>query len=275
MITRCSSSITDLYRSGLQLLKDAPEIDSRVGKTKELFNVCFILDDIRSRKILDPMRRQSEEYIKKELAWYFSKTNRVAFILQASRFWEKVTDDGIHVNSNYGEKAFKPDPVRSQYDRVLVELSEHPNSRRAVIVYMTPYVLRKIASTNDFICNIYSQFCIRDGKLDQVLYTRSCDFIFGWCNDVPFFTVLQEMLATDLGVGLGAFTQVIGSLHIYERHFNLLNFEYTKSYGATEKMFPPMVKRDVEILKSYPKVYDSDINTDFSRVLFGYERQKI
>lgn len=263
-----SDNVTDLYMQGLRHLRLMPDVESRVGKTKEACGVVLELSDIRSRKILEPLRRQSENYIKAELIWYFSQTNKVAPILKASSFWKDVTDDGITVNSNYGEKAFEVDsPATTQFDRVCWELDEHPNSRRAMILYMTPQVMRKMTKTNDFICNIYSHFLIRNGRLDQYLHTRSCDFIYGWGNDLPFFTLLQEMVAVELDVKPGRFIQVIDSLHLYERHFPLLQAEFGKWYPEAMKMFPALVVADVLWLANFNDVKVP--NTDFAKSLMS------
>ena len=50
---------------------------------------------------------------------------------------------------------------------------------------------------------------------------RSSDVILGIAYDVPAFTLFQEILANELGVGLGTYTHVSNSLHIYEKHFEM------------------------------------------------------
>jgi len=67
---------------------------------------------------------------------------------------------------------------------------------------------------------------------------RSSDVIFGIAYDVPAFTLFQEILANELGVGIGTYTHVSNSLHIYERHFELAekilepeNFESSQSWA--------------------------------------------
>ena len=47
-------------------------------------------------------------------------------------------------------------------------------------------------------------------------------YIFGIAYDIPAFTLFQEILAEQLEVGLGSYTHMSNSLHIYERHFEMV-----------------------------------------------------
>jgi thymidylate synthase len=51
---------------------------------------------------------------------------------------------------------------------------------------------------------------------------RSNDIAIGMLYDVFNFTMLQELLAVELDVELGTYTHMVGSLHIYEKSYNLL-----------------------------------------------------
>jgi thymidylate synthase len=48
---------------------------------------------------------------------------------------------------------------------------------------------------------------------------RSQDAVFGLGNDVPFFSLVQEMVAQLVGIPMGALTVFVESLHVYERHW--------------------------------------------------------
>jgi len=65
------------------------------------------------------------------------------------------------------------------------------------------------------------QFLVRDSKLHAIVYMRSNDAIWGLPYDVFLFTMLQELLASELGLQLGTYTHTVGSLHLYEKHFDL------------------------------------------------------
>ena len=50
-------------------------------------------------------------------------------------------------------------------------------------------------------------------------YMRSNDLWMGFPNDVFQFTCMQIYLAMRLGLDLGTYTHIAGSLHLYERDF--------------------------------------------------------
>jgi len=52
---------------------------------------------------------------------------------------------------------------------------------------------------------------------------RSNDVVFGYKNDYAWQVHVHEQLANDLGVIPGEIHWNVGSLHVYERHFNLVS----------------------------------------------------
>ena len=78
-------------------------------------------------------------------------------------------------------------------------------------------------AVKDVPCTLTLQFFIRDGKLHQIASMRSSALIFGISYDVPAFTFFQEMFANELNVELGTYVHISNSLHVYERHFDMLN----------------------------------------------------
>jgi len=59
---------------------------------------------------------------------------------------------------------------------------------------------------------------IRDESLDAVVSMRSNDAVLGLPYDVFLFTFLQEMMAVELDLKLGAYHHFASSLHLYEKH---------------------------------------------------------
>jgi hypothetical protein len=52
---------------------------------------------------------------------------------------------------------------------------------------------------------------------------RSSDIILGLAYDVPAFTIMQEVMANELGVELGEYVHTSNSLHCYQRDFEMLD----------------------------------------------------
>jgi thymidylate synthase len=70
-------------------------------------------------------------------------------------------------------------------------------------------------------CAVNTQLFIRDDKLHQIVTMRSSDLILGIPYDLGIFTMLQEVLAFDLGVDVGSYVHHSNSLHIYDRNFEI------------------------------------------------------
>ena len=97
-------------------------------------------------------------------------------------------------------------------------LTEHPESRQAVIHIKQPRNLVEYP-TKDVNCTVCLQFFVREEKLYMTTYMRSNDIWMGFPNDVFQFTAIQICLAMKLGYGLGTYTHVAGSLHLYQRDY--------------------------------------------------------
>lgn len=222
-------SFTDAF-VGLAKLVNNPEYvcQPRGMKIKEHLGVKFVITNPRDRLLFIPERKFSLSYMMGEILWYISGNNSTEWISNYSQFWSNISDDGVTANSAYGSRIFKPhdricgaEHDWTQWQYVIDELKRDPDSRRAVIHIRSPK--DSMLAVKDVPCTLTLQFFIRDGKLHQIVSMRSSDLIFGISYDVPAFTFFQEMLANELGVELGSYVHISNSLHVYERHFEMLD----------------------------------------------------
>ena len=58
---------------------------------------------------------------------------------------------------------------------------------------------------------------IREGKLSMITYMRSNDLYLGFPHDIFCFTLLQELVARSLSVGVGTYKHMVGSMHLYDQ----------------------------------------------------------
>jgi len=257
------NTITEVYVKILRALKNRGHVrDSRAGKTLELIDVATVLKNPRTRYIIEPYRKHSLNYIVREIDWYLSGDYNAEPIARAAKFWQTIQDTSGKINSNYGAKLFYEKIYgESQFDRVIAHLKKFPNSRRAIFFFnLYPMDWIQMDTTQDYVCTIYGHAIINNGKLDLLIYMRSNDVIWGWSNDVPFFTLLQEMMATELGLPVGTYYHHAGSMHIYENFFYRLDGSEFSDFNAfLETPFAPLVPADVEALRKR----DYSLNTDF------------
>jgi len=197
----------------------------RGQKIKEKLGVSFTIRNPRDRIPYVAGRKFSISYMVAELLWYLSANDKTEWISKYSAFWKDISDDGVTANSAYGARLFEKHPKIAdgryrQWQYVVNELNRDSDSRRAVMHLRVP--ADSIDAALDVPCTLSLQFFIRNEELHMIVNMRSSDLIFGIAYDIPAFTLFQEILAGQLGVGLGTYTHMSNSLHIYERHFEMV-----------------------------------------------------
>lgn len=203
-----------------QLLKNGDNVDNG---TKELLNQTFEVNP-KQPVILSPERKVSPYYLAGELLWYLMGSNSTKQIAYYSKFWNKISDDGVTNRSAYGYRMFNKFEDNlgtgvdfNQFYKVIETLEADPNSRQAIISLYLPHNKQ----TKDEICTLNLQFFIRNDALHMIVNMRSNDIILGTANDIFMFSIIQQILAVKLGVEVGKYYHNAASLHLYERHFKM------------------------------------------------------
>ena len=179
----------------------------------EIINAITVIRDPTRNIMKSEIRKLPMRYAIGEMLWYLSGNNSLKEIQKYTSGWDRMSDDGITVNSNYGY-CIKHKFGFDQWEFVKNELKKNPNSRRAVIHI-------KEASdkdSKDINCTVCLQFFIRNNKLYMTTYMRSNDLWMGFPYDVFQFTNMQVLMSMELGVELGTYTHISGSLHLYKRN---------------------------------------------------------
>ena len=192
--------------------------DRTGAKTIELLGASFIADENAI------FGTPNEDYIQKELEWYDSESTNIYDISnEPPKAWKMTANDHGEINSNYGNLIYNAKHYK-QYYNVLSELRGNEDSRRASMVYQRPsiWVDYDANGKNDFICTNAVTYYIRDDQLHCVVQMRSNDVVFGYKNDYAWQQNVLESLSQDLGINPGFITWQVQNLHVYERHFHLV-----------------------------------------------------
>jgi thymidylate synthase len=226
-------SVKDIREFFIGELNDGEfTIDKTGQKTIELFGASFLAT---APSIFGT---PSEEYIKKEIAWYESMSTNIYDIntesgADAPAAWKYAADKHGNINSNYGHLIYS-EKFYSQYQNVLEELLKNPDGRRATMVYNRPSIWKEYneGGKSDFICTNAVSYYIRDGILHAVVQMRSNDVVFGYKNDYAWQLYLMEKLCFDYNneeryvngniIQPGMMMWQVQNLHVYERHFHLV-----------------------------------------------------
>ncbi len=162
-------------------------------------------------------RKMNLQYIKEEFKWYLRADPFDASICEHASMWKKIQQPDGRFHSNYGQYWFGSQQGARW---VLETLRDDSDSRQAIIPMLNKDHLYK--GNTDIVCTESISFRIRDGKLNMSVNMRSNDAIFGITNDVPAFSFLHEMIAVVLNIPVGNYCHKADSLHVYERHFKML-----------------------------------------------------
>lgn len=194
-----------------------------VGSTTiEIVNASFIADE---ESIFGEV---NWDYVKREEEWYNSQSLNVNDIPGgAPAIWKAVADQDGFINSNYGWCIYSADNGH-QYECAKTELQLNPESRRAIMIYTRPsmwmdYNKGEQKRRSDFMCTNDVQYLIRDGALHAIVQMRSNDAVFGYKNDRAWQMHVLTKLARELNVPVGNLYWNVGSLHVYARHFTLVD----------------------------------------------------
>ena len=187
---------------------------SRDGGVKgEVLNAITVIKDPTRGIVQSDIRKMPMRYAVGELMWYLSGNRDLSAIQNYTKAWDRMSDDGKTVNSNYGW-CIQHKYGFDQWEYVKDMLQTDPLSRQAVLHIKTA----DNTPSKDVNCTVCLQFLIRDGKLHATVYMRSNDIWMGFPYDVFSFTAMQCKMAMELGVGIGTYTHIAGSLHLYERN---------------------------------------------------------
>lgn len=204
----------DLARKG--------EVISGETATKELRNYSFEVLPYQYMTSFTA-RRFNLRYCLAEWAWYLRGDRFDTSIEQYATLWKKIKTADGGFNSNYGQYIFG----ERQFDWVVDSLVRDPNSRQASIQLLSRDHM--YAGNPDVVCTHGINFQIRNGRLDMTVMMRSNDAIFGLTNDVFCFGQLLLMVHSALtrerysGLKVGTYTHFACSLHVYERHWDMLD----------------------------------------------------
>lgn len=233
--------VLDVREVFVQKLNDRDFVTDKTGvRTIEIVGASF--------KATEPLifGEVNEDYVSREIAWYESKSLNVNDIAPpVPEIWKRCADSDGFINSNYGWMIYSVEN-HNQYECARRELSANPDSRRAVMIYQRPTMWSdyKKNGRSDFCCTNAHQYMIRDGELQVVVQMRSNDVVFGYRNDFAWAKHVQKKLLTDLRetcptLREGPVFWQVGSLHVYERHFFLVDW-----YGLHKDPFPHVLKKD-------------------------------
>lgn len=227
-------TVYDIRQQLFNELYDKNFVTDKSGvKTIEIVNASFIADEAAI------FGTPNQDYIERELKWYRSMSRNVNDIPGGTpEIWKMVADKNGMINSNYGWCIYSEENGY-QFAKVVDELIKSPLSRRATMIYTRPSMHEDYNKNgmSDFMCTNTVQYFIRKGKLHASVYMRSNDAVFGYKNDYAWQKYVQQQVLEAINGKLSTVYDIgdlfwnVSSLHVYERHFKLVENE-DGEYGS-------------------------------------------
>ncbi len=143
----------------------------------------------------------------------------------------------------------------NQVAEVVRSLRENPGSRRHIIEGWNVAELDRMALPP---CHKTYQFHVADGKLNGVLYQRSCDVALGLPFNLWSAALLLRMLAQQTDLEPGEVVWMGGDTHLYLNHAHLIEEQLARE---------PQGRPRLEILRRPATIFDYRIE-DFA--VHGY-----
>lgn len=224
--------LNDVYSA---ILSEGDPIRPGRGNCIELQGAILKLTDPRARISLSEARGRFFSNLG-ELLWYLTGDNKLSFIRYYIPRYENESQDGLSIYGGYGPRLFAKNGNINQVNNVINLLKTKPDSRRAVIQLFDAVDLA--SEQIEIPCTCTLQFLLRKERLTLIAHMRSNDAYIGLPHDIFCFTMLQELIACDLGCQLGDYIHMVGSLHIYETNLGQVSEYLEEGFHGARSMEP-------------------------------------
>lgn len=146
---------------------------------------------------------------------------------------------------------YEKGPGINQVALLVESLRDNPGSRRHILEGWNVADLDRMALPP---CHKTYQYHVADGRLNSVLYQRSCDVALGLPFNLWSAALLQRMLAQQCGLEPGELVWMGGDTHLYLNHAELI---------AEQLGREPQGRPRLEMLRHPPTIFDYRIE-DFA-----------
>lgn len=208
----------DIYLHNMLQHRTEPEFinSPRSFKQRERLGTIFTLTNPLERVCYSAERRVNITFLYAEALWYLRGSNSLDEIAYyAPRMRDYSADGRTLTGTAYGPRIFDWEGTLNQWHAVSAELASDPASKRAVIHIRNPSEFA-VHKNIDAACTLTLQFFNRDDRLHMFTNMRANDMYRGVLGDVFSFTLMMELMASELNLSLGHYTHIVASSHLYD-----------------------------------------------------------
>ena len=222
------------------VLENGKEVAPRGMKTREIEDAVIRIDNVFNTLPLEVGRGTVPGIGAVEACQLLAGVTVPDLVISIGPQFANYAEDNGLFHGAYGPR------TAGQYDILIERLQQDPDTRQAVVTIWNPQ-LDLQARKRDYPCTILHQFRIRDNKLNMSVYMRSNDVWLGAAYDFFQFTRVQIAMASVLGIEPGRYAHHVGSLHIYEQHYESAD---KLKHALHSPSIPPITGRTWNEVKS-------------------------
>lgn len=195
----------------------------------------------------------------REIAWiWLFKSNNVKDLRTRldCRFWDEWERADNTIGKAYGYQIDKPVyNNKSQLHYIVETLKKDPNSRRCISEIWNVDDLPDMQLTP---CVHLTQWSVAGDELILEVKSRSSDVGLGLVSNILQYSILQKMIADELGLKVGEFIWSSHNYHIYDRHIEDIQKQVTSTEvpGDWKLVIPDNFP---SILKEWDMKNDEDV----------------
>ncbi|MBQ8436762.1 MAG: thymidylate synthase [Alphaproteobacteria bacterium] len=178
-----------------------------------------------------------------ELIWLLSGNTNIKYLHDNNvTIWDEWADANGDLGPVYGHqwRNFNSQGI-DQIKDVIERIKKNPQDRRLIVSAWNPAQIDEMALPP---CHCFFQFDVTpDGKLNCMLYQRSCDMFLGVPFNIASYSLLTMMIAQVCGLQAGEFVHTLGNAHIYSNHFEQVKLQLSRTpYPLPTMKINPDVK---------------------------------
>ncbi len=178
-----------------------------------------------------------------ELIWLLSGNTNIKYLHDNNvTIWDEWADENGDLGPVYGHqwRNFNSQGI-DQIKDVIERIKKNPQDRRLIVSAWNPAQIDEMALPP---CHCFFQFDVTpDGKLNCMLYQRSCDMFLGVPFNIASYSLLTMMIAQVCGLQAGEFVHTLGNAHIYSNHFEQVKLQLSRTpYPLPTMKINPTVK---------------------------------
>jgi len=176
--------------------------------------VCTVYECPTERMLINNNRKANPFFHLHEAMWILAGRQDVEYLKYFVPRMAEFSDDGKVFNAPYGYR-LRTEHGKDQLAEVIKLLRKEPDTRRAVLsIWDVEKDLN--TETKDHACNTTVYFKIIENELNMLVSCRSNDMLWGaYGANAVQFSVIQEYVASMVGVEVGVYRQVSDSFHVY------------------------------------------------------------